>query len=185
MTAKKKITEKGVLESTIRKFMTPQAMEDMKVLMENPTLQQFLLRWQEADHEILGDQLKEELQEFLAEIYEKDNQNLCKEVTASVCGQMEEFLTNINTRLAELSKGQEAIALDIGHIKDDILDIKKRLKTDEDMLVDMDKRIIRLEKYASKSWTIIRNVIAGLITGIISVGIGIIIFLEIHARLIN
>jgi len=165
--------------------MTPQAMEDMKVLMENPTLQQFLLRWQEADHEILGEQLSEELKEFLKKIYLQDNAALCKNVADIVRKELMEVLVPININLASIEKNLDKISGDIRTIKEDVIDIKKRLKTDEDMLVDMDKRIIRLEKYASKSWTIIRNVIAGLITGIISVGIGIIIFLEIHARLIN
>lgn len=180
MTAKKKkITEKGVLESTIRQFMTPQAMEDMKILMENPTLQQFLLRWQEADHAILGDQLKEELKEFLLEVYEKDNEQMCRNVTVSVCNQMEEFLTTINERLAELAKGQEGIAVDIRVIKVDLIDIKKRLQTDEDAITELWGAVRPLQRYASFGWTALRN----LITAVVAVGMSIIAFLEIHSKI--
>jgi hypothetical protein len=177
MTVKKKITEKGVLDSEIRNLMTPVAIEELKVL--SPTMQQFLLRWQDHRDIILGDQLKEELKAFLAEIYEKDNQNLCKEVTASVCGQMEEFLITINTRLAELSKGQVAIALDISHIKDDIVDIKKRLKTDEESIIELWNAVRSLQRYASVGWTILRNVI----TMIASAGIAIITIIQIHSHM--
>jgi len=174
---KKKPTEKGVLDSEIRNLMTPVAIEELKIL--SPTMQQFLLRWQDHRDIILGDQLKGELKEFLADIYIKDNENLCREVTTSVCKEMEEFLTNINTRLAELSKGQEAIALDIGQIKDDILDIKKRLKTDEDAIIELWNAIRPLQRYASVGWTIIRN----LITMIASAGIAIITIIQIHSHL--
>jgi hypothetical protein len=177
MTAKKKITEKGVLDSEIRNLMTPVAIEELKIL--SPTMQQFLLRWQDHRDIILGDQLKEELKEFLGDIYIKDNENLCRDVTASVCSQMEEFLTNINTRLAELSKGQEAIASDIGHIKDDILDIKKRLKTDENAIIELWNAIRPLQRYASVGWTIIRN----LITAVIAAGVAVVSIIQIHAHL--
>lgn len=117
MTAKKKegITEKGVLEGDMHQLMTPQAIEELKGL--TPTMQQFLLRWQDKRDLILSEQLKDELKVFMKELYEEDNERLCKSVAEVVAKQLSETLTPIYLKLQELADGQEKMAEDISAIK--------------------------------------------------------------------
>jgi len=177
MTAKKKITEKGVLDSEMRLLMTPVAVEELKVL--SPTMQQFLLRWQDHRDIILGDQLKEELKAFLIGVYEKDNIEMCKNVTNVVCKQLAETLTPFAETLNRVERNIQIISADVSVIKTDIIEIRKRLKYDEDLLIKLENRVTHLEKYASIGWTVIRNII----TAIVAIGTSIIAFLEVHKNL--
>jgi len=133
-----------------------------------------------ADHQymvrLLNDRdiaVQTELKEYLQAIYEKDNEMLCKNVTTYVVDQLAETLKPFYERMGE-------IAENIKGIKTDITMIKDRLQKDEDFLKTLDKRVQRLEKYASIGWTITRNVITGVTFAIISIGTAIIVFLEIH-----
>jgi hypothetical protein len=153
MTAKKagKITEKGVLDGEIKQLMTPEAIKELKDL--SPTMQQFLLRWQDHRDIILGDQLKEELKDFLLDVYEKDNISLCKKVTDVVCTQVAETISPMWTKLEEISKGIISIKSDILIIKADLTDIKKRLGQVEEKVESEEERITRLEK-TQRWWNI-------------------------------
>ena len=144
MTAKKKITEKGVLESDIHRLMTPEAVKDLEILIKNPTLQQFLLRWKDADHQLLSEQLEEELKDFLFDIYEKDNEKMCADVVEVIGNE----LKPINATLLIMSKTVCGIASDITGIKEDVNSIKgrlevieKRLDTDEVMIKGFEERL--------------------------------------------
>lgn len=137
MTDKSKpITEDGVLKSDIEQLMTPQAVKELKDL--SPTMQQFLLRWQDKRDMILGDQLKDELKEFLLGVYEADNDKLCKDVV-EVIGQE---LRPINATLLLLSTAVSNMASDVTYIKTDVNSIKGRLEVIEKRL-DKDEIVIK------------------------------------------
>lgn len=158
MTAKKsKITEEGVLAEDIKQLMTPQAIEELKDL--SPTLQQFLLRWQDKRDLILTEQIKDELKGFFLELTDSNTKIICDEITAHVCKQVGETLAPIYKALGQISDGIADIKKDIGEIKLDIIDIKKRLEQVEIQVSDEEKRLQKLERYASLKSTIIRIVL--------------------------
>jgi len=132
-----------------------------------------------ADHQymvrLLNDRdiaVQTELKEYLQAIYEKDNEMLCRTVTTYVVDQLAETLKPFYDRMGE-------IAENISIIKNEIGIIKERLKSDEDIMKGMEKRIQRLERYASIGWTVIRN----MITASIAIGVAVIVLLEIHNRI--
>lgn len=114
---KEPLTEKGVLDSEMKQLMTPEALKELKDL--SPTMQQFLLRWLDKRDFILSEQLKEELKIFLKDLYEEDNERLCKSVANVVASQLAETLSPIYLKLEELATGQTNMAVDIKKIKDD------------------------------------------------------------------
>ena len=136
MTKKKEITENGVLKKDIEQLMTPQAVKELKEL--SPTMQQFLLRWQDKRDMILGDQLRDELKEFLAEIHEKDNAEVCKNVAEIVVSQNKRMFDAFASQTALI----ESIASDITLIKGDIATIDERLSNIEKRL-DLDEQNIK------------------------------------------
>jgi hypothetical protein len=153
MTAKKippVVNEKGVLEADIKQLMTPSAIRELKDL--SPTMQQFLLRWQDKRDLILGDQLKEELKEFLAKIHEADNTELCKNVAEIVSAQNNLIFETIKAQTESLKKIEGSVKIiesDIAEIKDQIVDIEKRVKAE-------DIRITKLEEYIKPKWIAVR-----------------------------
>jgi hypothetical protein len=151
MTAKKKILdERGVLESDMQRLMRP---ETLAVLKEHlpVTIQQFLLRWQAADHAILSEELKIELKEFLREIYLHDNKSLCKNVATVVSKELSETLSPIWIKLEELSNGQKDIMATLAKIN-------LRMEITEKQVFEIDeKRLVKLEKYSSWKSTILRG----------------------------
>lgn len=174
MTAKKiKLDEKGVLNADMEQLMTPQAVKELKDL--SPTLQQFLLRWQDKRDMILGDQLKEELKDFLLEVYEKDNENLCKSVTMSVCKEFEEFMNNVYNKLASLDSGQADMLKILSEIHVNFSALEKRVDVIEN------KRLVKLESFIGWKRFIIRYSVVILI----SVGISISVFMVIINNKIN
>lgn len=98
---------KGALDNEIRSLMTPQAINELNAL--TPTIQQFLLRWQDKRDLMLGDQLKEELKEFLLKVYQKDNENLVNSVTTAVCTELDDFIVNVYKRFQDLDDRQTEI----------------------------------------------------------------------------
>ena len=170
MTAKKIVKpppdEKGVLESEIQQLMTPQAIKELKDL--SPTLQQFLLRWQDKRDLILTEQIKDELKGFFLELTDSNTKIICDEITAHVCKQVGETLAPIYKALGQISDGIADIKKDIGEIKLDIIDIKKRLEQLEDKVSEEEKRIAKLEK-TQRWWNIgFRIAIAVAISAIIT-----------------
>jgi septal ring factor EnvC (AmiA/AmiB activator) len=164
MKAKKlKITEEGVLAEDIKQLMTPQAIEELKDL--SPTLQQFLLRWQDKRDLILTEQIKEELKEFFLDLTDSNTKIICDEITAHVCKQVGETITPIYEALGQIADGINDIKKDIGKIKLDIIDIKKRLEQVETQVSDEEKRIQKLERYASLRNTILR-IVLGILIGV-------------------
>lgn len=138
------ISEKGVLDADIHRLMTPEAIEDLKILIENPTLQQFLLRWKDADHLLLSEQLREELTAFMKGVYLADNDAMCKNVAEIVTSQnrkMFEFFKSID-------KSISSIATDIGAINIQIKDINRRLTIIENKQLEDEKDIANLKEWA-------------------------------------
>ena len=162
MTAKKAgnnegITEKGVLEADIRQLMTPLAIKELKDL--SPTLQQFLLRWQDKRDMVLEDKLivilsaklKKELKAFLLDVYEKDNEALCKNVTNAVCKQLAEVMSPIWIKLEELSKGQKEIMTTLRAMEKRLDEIENRVyMVDDKKIKDLEIRISEVEKTIKK-----------------------------------
>lgn len=144
---KEPLTEKGVLDSEIKQLMTPQAIAELGSL--TPTLQQFLLRWQDKRDILLSEQLKEELKIFLKDLYEEDNERLCKSVANIVALQLAETLTPIYLKLEELATGQANMAIDIGKIKDDQVkqtkEIKEKIKTTEEDIETLKDQVAFLQ----------------------------------------
>jgi DNA repair ATPase RecN len=167
MTAKKsKITEDGVLTEDIKQLMTPTAIKELKDL--SPTLQQFLLRWQDKRDLILTEQIKEELKDFFIDLTDSNTKIICDEITAHVCKQVGETLTPIYEALGKIAKGIDDIKKDISEIKLDIIDIKKRLEQLEDKVSEEERRIARLEK-TQRWWNIgLRIAIAVAISAIVT-----------------
>lgn len=144
---KEPLTEKGVLDSEMKQLMTPEALKELKDL--SPTMQQFLLRWLDKRDFILSEQLKEELKIFLKDLYEEDNERLCKSVANIVALQLAETLTPIYLKLEELATGQANMAVDIGKIKDDQVkqtkEIKEKIKTTEEDIETLKDQVAFLQ----------------------------------------
>lgn len=169
MTAKKKegITEKGVLEGDMHQLMTPQAIQELKTL--TPTLQQFLLRWQDKRDILLSEQIKEELKDFLLDMYESNTKIICTEITTHVSKEVSETLIPIYKALGSIAKGIDEIKKDISDIKLDIIDIKARLGEVERQVTTEEERISRLEK-TQRWWNIsLRISIAVAISAILTI----------------
>ena len=90
---------------------------------------------------MLGDQLKEELKEFLLGVYEADNDQMCKNIAEIVAAQNK----SIFDAIAKQTKVIEDVAKDISTIKKDIINIKDRLEIIEDS-VEKDEVEIKLIK---------------------------------------
>ncbi len=135
----KKTVVKGALESEMEQLMTPEAIKELGTL--TPTIQQFLLRWQDKRDLLLGEELKKELKDFLYDIHIKDNDELVANVSEVVVAQNR----LIHNSIDEISKVIKDIADDIKAIKLDINDIKKRLHVVEDKMEEMEERVARLE----------------------------------------
>jgi hypothetical protein len=165
--------KKDDLQDEIRRLMNPGAAKELAGL--SPTFQQFLIRWVDLRDMAILDETKD----FIQDLYEKDNEAMCRNVTNVVAGQLAETLAPFAETLERVERNIQIISSDVSVIKSDILDIKKRLKLDEDMLIALERRVDRLEKYASVGWTVVRNII----TAFVSISIGIILFLEIHSRI--
>ena len=160
MTAKR-ITEKGVLSADMRQLMTPDAIKELSKL--TPTIQQFLLRWQDKRDVMLSEELQTELKTFLLDIYERDNEQLCANVSKYVCAQVAETISPIWSRLQELRDGQK-------EIKETLDIINKRLdKIENTVLIVNEKRLQRLERHTSWSQTILRGVVYVVLAVILSV----------------
>lgn len=140
MTVKKKVTEKGVLNGEIEKLMTPEAIKELGSL--TPTMQQFLLRWQEHRDMILGDQIKEEMKDFLLDIYEADNEKICKNIAEIVTAQNKRMFDALTMQTTMISD----IASNISLIKMDINDIRKRLTVLEVKLADDELKIATIDE---------------------------------------
>jgi len=138
-----KITEKGVLDGEIQMLMTPSAIKELKDL--SPTMQQFLLRWQDHRDLVLGDQLKEELKDFLLDIYEKDNKFLCRTVTDTVCLKLDEFIVNIYNRLESIENGQKDINATLVRMNGRMDRIEKQLCSDGKKIKNLERRINKVE----------------------------------------
>lgn len=160
MTAKKsKITEDGVLTEDIKQLMTPTAIKELKDL--SPTLQQFLLRWQDKRDLIITDNVKEELKDFLLDVYDSNTKIICREISSHVSKEVSETLVPIYRTLGAIAKGIEEIKLDIK-------DIKKRLDELEHKISEEELRIEKLEK-TQRWWNIgLRIAIAVAISAIIT-----------------
>jgi hypothetical protein len=161
MTAKKIvppiITEKGVLDADMKQLMTPAAVKELKDL--SPTMQQFLLRWQDKRDIILGDQLKEELKEFLLEIHEKDNEELCGNIAEIVVAQNKRLISSLDTQTESIKEIQfniTKISKSVIDIQKDIGEIKSRIDAVEIRVSNEDFRILKLEQYVKPKWIIVR-----------------------------
>ena len=150
---KEPLTEKGVLDSEMKQLMTPEALKELKDL--SPTMQQFLLRWLDKRDFILSEQLKEELKIFLKDLYEEDNDRLCKSVANVVASQLAETLTPIYLKLEELATGQTNMAVDIKKIKDDQVlanlqtkEIREKIKSTEQDVETLKEQVAVLEPEA-------------------------------------
>jgi hypothetical protein len=172
MTAKK-TTVKTDLKDEIKRLMTPDAAKELADL--SPTFQQFLIRWTDLRDMVM----KEEIMDTVGNALLKDNEALCKNVANVVCCQVAETISPIWNKLEEMSTRQKDIAADVGSIKTDILAIRTRLKCDEDSIISIDKRLRKVERYASIWQTVIRNAI----TAAITVGVSILVFLQLHDKL--
>jgi hypothetical protein len=167
MTAKRKITVKGVLSEEIKNLMTPKAVEELKDL--SPTMQQFLLRWQDNRDLILGDQLKNELKDFLLGIYEKDNDKLCENVVEVI----QQELKPINDTLSDLKRGQDNIIITLN-----AMDGRLRAIESQVFITD-EERLVKLEKYASIGNTILR----GLAYIMMAIILSILAFFQLHTKM--
>jgi chromosome segregation ATPase len=139
-----KITEDGVLGDEMRSLMTPKAVDELKGL--SPTMQQFLLRWQDKRDLILGEQLKEDLKIFLLDVYKDDNKKLCETVTRSVSKELAEVLVPMIEKLNELATSIKQAADDISVIKGDIKLINSNVKLIEDRIKLDEEKILMVEK---------------------------------------
>lgn len=170
---KEPLTEKGVLDSEMKQLMTPEALKELKDL--SPTIQQFLLRWQDHRDMILTEQLKEELKVFLEEVYIKNRSAISKEVTDNICKQMAETLIPVWNSLNGIDKGISDIKSDITTIKLDLIDIKGRMTIVEGKVSKDSEKIEVLEKRTEllartqKWWNIaLRIAIAVLVSTLIT-----------------
>ena len=129
MIAKKKnIKSKTDLKDEINRLMTPDAAKELSGL--SPTFQQFLIRWTDLRDFALMDDVKE----FIRDIYEKDNEQMCKNVAEIVVAQNRKIFNAIDRQTILLQE----IGDNIIEMKSDILEIKGRLE-------DHERRIRMLE----------------------------------------
>jgi len=133
-------TEAEIMDAEIRTLMTPQAIKELNGL--TPTILQFLLRWQNKRDLVLGDQLKEELKEFLKEVYEADNDRICKSVAEIVIAQNKKMFGFFGS----IEKSMNEIADNIRTIKGDIQGIKRKLDEVERRQDAFEKRLETIER---------------------------------------
>jgi len=167
MTSKKTGTKVNVEQVDIMNEINrvPMTQESRERMSLNIYDLQYLIRLQDMSNDSFREELKE--------IYIKDNTELCKSVTDIVCKQLSETLAPWSDTLQRLEKGQKEIATTLEEMKIRLGEVEDRV------YVDDNKRLIKLERYASVKWTIIRNVI----TAIIAIGISILAFFQIHNNL--
>jgi predicted RNA-binding protein with EMAP domain len=171
MTAKKmKVDERGVLESNIQQLMTSKAIDELKEL--SPTLQQFLLRWQDQRDLILSEQLKIELKDFLQELHESENKEMCKEVADIVGKQLAEVLEpwnrklgNIERVLENVDKWQKGVDKWQQGVEELIAKMDTRLHdVEEEVYKTHELRVKKLERYTS-FWNTTARIASGIIIG--------------------
>lgn len=108
--------------------------------------------------------VEDDLKEYLRQLYEKDNEAMCKNIAEIVSAQNKMMFDT----LGAIKKSIEGIASDISEIKKDIIDIKIRLGEVESKVSDEERRITRLEK-TQRWWNIgLRIAIAVTISTIIT-----------------
>jgi hypothetical protein len=107
----KKLTEKGILDSQMKKLMTPKAVADLQDL--SPTMQQFLIRWQESRDEILGTQLRDELTRSVSDAVSKD---------------LAETILPIITVLGEIRTDLAEIKMQLRSLKTEMIELELRVK---------------------------------------------------------
>jgi len=160
MTAKKKnIKSKTDLKDEINRLMTPDAAKELSGL--SPTFQQFLIRWTDLRDFALMDDVKE----FIRDIYEKDNEQMCKNVASVVGKQLAEVLTPWNSRLERIEDGQKEILDKLRGMDDRLLVVEKRVTIIEE------ERLSKVEKYTKLMPTIYRGLITVIIAVILSLSL--------------
>lgn len=178
------ITERGVLESEMARLMSPEALKELKEL--SPTMQQFLLRFENARdleiEEYLDNKLKKDLKQFIKEIYEADNERVCQNVANIVGKQLSEVLTPWNTRLAGIEKALEGNVLvqnetikALENLAERTGNLENKVYTEDNKtFIDIYTKINKLTRHLR--WYNIAGRIA------IGVVIAILLFLWIHSK---
>jgi hypothetical protein len=134
--------EKGALDGAIRQLMTPEAAKEINL---NPSTQQFLIRFLDLRDEVISDKLKE----WLKQAQEEKSDDLCKDIAEVVAAQNRRMFTSLKEQTTLLSGISDNIALiqsDITNIKDRLLIIEKKQKTDEDKIADMEEDLEELNE---------------------------------------
>jgi uncharacterized protein YpuA (DUF1002 family) len=123
-----RIKPKADLKDEINRLMTPSAAKELLGL--SPTFQQFLIRWTDLRDSAMMDEVKE----FVQKLYEKDNEQMCKNIAEIVVAQNRRIFSTLEKQTNLLHK-----------IGDDILEIKSDISKIKDRLEDHEKRIKILE----------------------------------------
>lgn len=139
MTAKK--VPKTDLKDEIHRLMSPDAAKELQGL--SPTFQQFLIRWVDLRDFAIMDEMKE----FVQELYEKDNEAICKIVTDTVCSKLDEFIGNIYNKLEKLDNGQKGIIATLVLMNQRMDKMEKRVYViDAKRFKLLEDRMLRIEK---------------------------------------
>jgi tetrahydromethanopterin S-methyltransferase subunit G len=145
MTAKKSDKPKVDLKDEINRLMTPDAAKELSGL--SPTFQQFLIRWIDLRDFAIVDEMKGIFQE----IYIKDNEEMCKNVSSYVCKQVAETISPIWLILEELGKGQKEIINTLDEIGKRLDKIENRVyEIDEKRFRKLEKRVDSIEQVIEK-----------------------------------
>jgi septal ring factor EnvC (AmiA/AmiB activator) len=126
------------LKDEIRRLMNPEAAKELNGL--SPTFQQFLIRWIDLRDFAIMDEMKE----FVQKLYEKDNEQMCKNIAEIVVAQNRKIFDTLEEQTGLLKKIEENIIdikSDIVDIKRDIVDIKRRLDNHEKRIKVLESKL--------------------------------------------
>jgi hypothetical protein len=133
MSAKKKLNEVTDPDFLAEIGCVPMTDEAISKMTMNPYDQLFLCSLMSRRDDVV----KEDLKDFLQDLYDQDNDMICKNIA--------EIVTSQNKKMFEAFSEQNKligiIAKDIRSIKSDITDIKDRLEIIEDKVEEEEKRI--------------------------------------------
>jgi glutamyl-tRNA reductase len=139
----KELKTDGVLENDIHQLMTPQSIKELEDL--SPTMQQFLLRWQDKRDLMLSEQLKEELKDFFTELHRDEYDKFCKDVSEIVSAQNEQMFETLNRQTVLINS-----------LKDDIEVLRSLVENIVKKVGEHEIAIEVLKRYASTPSTLIR-----------------------------
>lgn len=147
MTAKKKPANVNDPDFLAEVGCVPMTDEAVSKMSMNPYDQLFLCRLMSMRDE----SVKEDMKKFLEDIYVKDNESLCKDVSEVVSRELAETLSPVWKTLENFATYQKQLVEDVGHIKERIGEMETSLSNVKKEVDDI--RDVKLKKlWQTQRW---------------------------------